>query len=161
MKRFIVLAGFALCVVTASAQNNLASKNKKSALATSNEKGYGESKPNKDVNPSTDRVERKALKKAGKEERKMAKKAEKQYRKNDKIDDGIINGSAPANPGAILSKTDRETTLEGRAKGKAISESARSNGMDRAKADQNRPDKSTKKPAAAKQNGNRPAPRGK
>lgn len=150
MKRFIVLAAFALCATTAFAQNNSNKKEKDGDRVSKEKVEKYEDKDREDIELSPEqKAERKAVKKAEKDQRKMAKKAEKQYRKNDKQDDGILNNSTPKNQGGWVSKTAKETTLEGRDKGKAVSEAGRSKKISKGKSNANRPNQSMKKPAKA------------
>ncbi len=94
------------------------------------------------------------------EARKAEKMALKETRRADRDDDGLLNGSTRKdNHGADVSGTARGTTLEGREKGRVISDVARSNGKspERMQGDRmDRPDK-TNRPSGAPNKGVRPA----
>jgi len=66
------------------------------------------------------------------ETRKADKMARRENRRADRQDDGLLNGSNNKdNHGRDVSGTARGTMLEGREKGKAVSDAARSNGKSR------------------------------
>jgi hypothetical protein len=77
---------------------------------------------------SARKLERRATRDAEKADRKASKEIRKADRKADMEDDGINNESniKPDSHGSIVNATARETTLEGREKGEAVSSVANS-----------------------------------
>lgn len=98
------------------------------------------------------------------EARKADKIARKETRKADRSDDGLLNGSVRKdNHGRDVSGTARGTTYEGREKGQAVSDVARSNGKSPEKmrgTGMHRPEK-TVRPAGTPDKAVRPAGGGK
>jgi hypothetical protein len=149
MKKILLSATIALFAVTAFAQSNNG-KNKdrvNKELASDRVKDKAEKDRSEKVRKEKDRTEDYRTENNKYDvnndgifspEEKEARKADKMARKEarngerDLADDGLLNGSSTKdNHGRDVSGTARGTEYEGREKGKAVSDVARSNGKSR------------------------------
>jgi hypothetical protein len=145
MKKLILSAAIALFAVTAFAQSNNGKNKQREPKEQASDREMKDKKDkvkkdksdNDDINDTDKNVfdvnqdgifspEEREARKADKMARKEARKA---ARDNDRSDDGLLNGSNDKDThGRDVSGTARGTTLEGREKGEAVSDVARTNG---------------------------------
>lgn len=130
MKKLIISAAIALFAVSAFAQSNNA-KNKQrepkqqSADRDSKDHTDKDKLDNRQYDLNNDGI----FSPEEREARKASKMARRDARKADRLDDGLLNGSnGNDNHGRDVSGTARGTMLQGREKGEAVSDVARSNG---------------------------------
>jgi hypothetical protein len=134
MKKILITAAVAFFAASAFAQTNANDEHGKTVSATAKEttlkhKEKGEAISEAAKSKSHSEFSKDDLDRDGKlstEEREARKAAKKQARKDDKDDDGVINGSTNNSHGTAVSTTAKETILEGKEKGKAISDGAKS-----------------------------------
>lgn len=175
MKKTIIFAGLALFAVSAFAQNNTDSDSQGTAVSTvakettleGKEKGQAISEIAKSKSTTHRHDDLNNDGKLSREERKARRAERREQAEADRADDGIINGAADGNNvhGTAVRDIAKETALEGREKGEAIRDAARSkarNGERVQRPEARKPDNVGRPSGSGKPAGaGRPAGRGK